>query len=91
LICAYLLVKVRPHHDRDVLAKISQLAPVKEATTLFGEYDLIAKIEVGGLDELDGFVFDIIRQIPGVESTTTLLDTRSPVKGQKIQYPPKAS
>jgi len=83
LIFAYLLAEVRPHHDKDVLAKISQLAPVKEATTLFGEYDLIAKIEIGGLDELDSFIFDVVRQIPGVESTTTLLDTRSPVKVEK--------
>jgi len=49
---------------------------VKEAVQIYGEYDLILRVEVKDFDELDTFIFDVLRTIDGVKSTKTLIGTR---------------
>jgi len=44
----------------------------------YGEYDLIVRIEVDSLDELDFFIFNKLRAIEGVEATTTLIAAKPP-------------
>jgi len=78
MVTAYILARIKPNHDREVLEKVRKLPQVKDAITVYGEYDLIMKIEVESLDELDAFIFDVIRAIDGIKSTTTLLTTKLP-------------
>lgn len=40
---------------------------------LYGEYDLIIKIELDGISELSDFILDKIRAISAIERTTTLI------------------
>jgi len=75
LVDAFVLIRVKPNHDREVLEKIKKLEAVKDATTVYGEYDLVAKIYVQSLDDLDTFIFDVVRPISGVVGTTTLIST----------------
>ena len=72
---AFVLIRVKPNHDREVLQRIKKLEVVKDATTVYGEYDLVAKINVQSLDDLDTFIFDVVRPISGVMGTTTLITT----------------
>jgi len=46
--------------------------------TVYGEYDLLIRIEVEALDELDSFIFDTVRTIKGVEGSTTLITIKVP-------------
>lgn len=78
MISAYLLARVKPGKDREVLAKLGKLRPVKNAVTLYGEYDIIAKLQVETLDDLDAFIFDTVRAIAGIDATTTLIATEIP-------------
>lgn len=78
MISAYLLARVKPNKDREVLEKLRRLGPVKEAATLYGEYDVIAKLEVESLEDLDTFIFDTVRTIAGIDATTTLIATEIP-------------
>ena len=78
MITVYVLIRVSPGLDREVLKKIKKLPQVKNSVTVYGEYDLIIKIELENLEELDSFIFDTIRTISGVESTTTLITTTIP-------------
>lgn len=78
MISAYLLARVKPNKDRDVLENLRRLGPVKETATLYGEYDVIAKLQVETLEDLDAFIFDTVRTIAGVEATTTLIATEIP-------------
>jgi len=75
IISAYVLLKVRPNKDRIVIEKIRKFPKVKEVTSVYGEYDLIVKVEAESLADLDSVVFDALRAIPEVESTTTCVAT----------------
>jgi len=78
MISAYLLARVKPNKDREVLQKLRMLRPVREAATLYGEYDIIAKLQVETLEDLDIFIFDTVRTIAGIDATTTLITTEIP-------------
>lgn len=78
MVVVYTLARVKPHQDREVHEKIRSLAPVKEIVTVYGEYDLIAKLELESLEALDDFIFNTIRAIEGVEATMTLISARPP-------------
>ncbi len=74
----YALVRVKPGSDRTVLQEIRELLNVKNSVTVYGEYDLVLEVEIEDIDRLDAFIFDTLRMIPGVESTTTLITTQIP-------------
>jgi DNA-binding Lrp family transcriptional regulator len=80
MVTAYVLLRVKPGMDRSVLQSVKKLAEIKDFETVYGEYDLLIKIEVKIMEDLDGFIFDNIRMIRGVEGTTTLIGikTQSP-------------
>jgi DNA-binding Lrp family transcriptional regulator len=67
-----------PNISHPKIIKIKELKEVKEVITTYGEYDVIIKIQVNSLDELDDFVFKKLRTIDGVEATTTLISARFP-------------
>lgn len=78
MISAYVLMRVKPGMDRTVLNVAKRLAQVKATETLYGEYDMLIRVEVETLDDLDSFIFDTIRNIKGVESSTTLIAIKVP-------------
>ena len=78
MLTAFVLIKVKPGMDRDVLKAVEELPEVKEVETVYGEYDMLLKISVGNMDELDSFIFDTVRRIRGVEGTTTLISMKVP-------------
>jgi len=59
--------------DRAVFQTVRGLRQVTDLETLYGEYDLLAEVEVKNMDDLDAFVFDSMRTIQGVMKTTTLV------------------
>lgn len=78
MITAYVLLRVKPGMDRTVLHNVRKLAQVKEAVTVYGEYDMLIKVEVETIEDLDSFIFDTIRTIDGAESSTTLITMEVP-------------
>ncbi len=78
MIEAYILLRIKPGLDRTVLREIRKLRQAKDIETLYGEYDLLMKIQVETMDDLDSFIFDSIRTIRGVERTTTLITIEPP-------------
>ena len=56
--------------------ELSKIKEIVELHPLFGEYDLIAKIEAKDLDELGKIVVEKIRAIDGVADTKTLTGTK---------------
>lgn len=63
MIGAYVLMRIKPGMDRNVLNNVHKLPQVKVTETLYGEYDMLLKVEVETLDELDSFIFDTVRTI----------------------------
>ncbi|MCW3980914.1 MAG: Lrp/AsnC ligand binding domain-containing protein [Candidatus Bathyarchaeota archaeon] len=78
MIEAYILLRVKPGMDRSVFQAIRKLREVKDLETVYGEYDLLTKIDVKSMDDLDTFIFEAVRTISGVQGTTTLVTIQPP-------------
>ena len=73
---AFVLISTAPAKDHEVYNELMKVKEVVELHPLFGEYDLIAKIEAKNLNELGQIVVDKVRSIPGVIDTKTLTKTK---------------
>jgi DNA-binding Lrp family transcriptional regulator len=68
----FVLINVATAHEHEVYNKLSKIPQVVELHPLFGEYDLIAKIETNDFEELGTIIVNKIRTIVGVLDTKTL-------------------
>ena len=68
----YVLINVEPGSEFSVFNEASSLPFVVDANLLFGDHDLILKIEAGNMGEIARIVVDKIRSIKGVQNTKTL-------------------
>ena len=64
-------MRVSPKHESEVFNKLSKLLEVTELHPLFGEYDIIAKVESVGYEHI-GEIVNKIRTIDGITDTQTL-------------------
>ncbi|MEM0155412.1 MAG: Lrp/AsnC ligand binding domain-containing protein [Thermoplasmataceae archaeon] len=69
---AFVLISTVPGKEHEVYNKIAKINYVVEIHPLFGEYDLIVKIDAKDYSELGKIVVDQIRTIEGVIDTKTL-------------------
>lgn len=70
------LIHVIPGHECEVYNKLDKVPQIIELHPLFGEYDLIAKIEADDFESLGDIVVNKIRTIEGVIDTKTLTGTK---------------
>lgn len=68
----FVLISVEPSMERDVYQRLLKIEQVVELYPLFGEYDLIAKIEASTYDQIGEIVVSRIRSIEGIKATKTL-------------------
>ena len=68
----YVLVDVEPGTEHSVFEEASALPFVSDSQILFGEHDLILKIDAETIGEIARMVVDSIRVIKGVTYTKTL-------------------
>ena len=76
MIKSYMLARVLPAKDRYVYENIKTFAEVKDVILTYGKFDLILKIESASIDALDDFVFNKLRMIDGIISTSTLIEAK---------------
>ncbi|KYC45537.1 MAG: putative HTH-type transcriptional regulator [Candidatus Methanofastidiosum methylothiophilum] len=69
---AFILCVVQPGTEEDVIEKISNMKNVIEVHELYGEYDMIVKVNVKELGELD-ILTSSIRRVPGVQMSSTMI------------------
>lgn len=70
---AYVLAKVEAGKDKEVLREVKKILGVRQATPTYGVYDLHVEVSFDTMEELDRFIFDEIRRIPGIKETVTLV------------------
>ena len=70
---AYMLIQTAHGKVQNVAEKLLKLKEVKEIHTLYGEFDIIAKIETQNMAKLQDFVANKIRPIKDIVSTETLI------------------
>ena len=73
----FVLINAAPAHEHEVYTKLSKVPEIVEVHLLFGEFDLIAKIEAEDFEKLGELVVNKIRSIKGVIDTKTLTGTQS--------------
>lgn len=75
-VVAYVLITTATGKESHVLGEMRKLPELGEVHQLFGQFDMIARIESKDYDALCDIVLDKIRTIPGVTSTKTLITAR---------------
>ena len=70
---AYVQVSLNKRNEQDVYDSLTAMSEVKEAHILFGEWDLIALLEMRSPEHLGSFVMEHIRSLSGVKLTSTMI------------------
>ncbi len=73
---SFVLISAAPAHEHEVYNKLSKIPEIIELHALFGEYDLIAKIEAENFENIGNIVVSKIRTIDGIIDTKTLTGTK---------------
>ena len=73
----FVLINAAPAYEHEVYTKLSKIPEIVELHPLFGEFDLIAKVEPEDFEKLGELVVKKIRSIKGVIDTKTLTGTQS--------------
>ena len=73
MVYAYVLIMSRPGTEKQVVNELSEYERIKEIDIVYGEYDIIAKIEAENVEELNDFLLKTLRPIHAIERTSTLI------------------
>lgn len=76
MINAYILGKVEPNREGNVVHDLKSISGIKRADLTFGQYDFIAQIEAKDEMQLKSIIIEKVRMLPGVASTMTLIANR---------------
>ncbi len=70
---AYVLMSLNGGDELQVLDKLRAIQGVIDAHVLFGEWDLIAKIDMESSENFSSLVMDQIRKWPEVKQTSSMI------------------
>jgi len=73
MVTAYVLITSKSGEERIVLDALQKLEEIKEAKIVYGEYDIVAKIQVEDVGKLNDFLLEKVRPIKSIEKTSTLI------------------
>ena len=69
----FVLMTTLPGEEDRVRQALSKVDLVTDHWMLFGEYDLIARVQADEEDALTRCIVEEIRQLPGIKETKTLI------------------
>ena len=73
----FALLSISPLHEKNVYETLKTVPEITEIHPLFGEYDILVKIECGDIDSIGDIVIKKIRALKGIVDTKTLIGTKS--------------
>ena len=73
----FALLSISPLNEKEVFEALKRMNEITEVHPLFGEYDILVKIECGDIDTIGEIVIKRIRSLKGIVDTKTLIGTRS--------------
>jgi len=73
----FALLSISPLNEKEVYDSLNGMAEITEVHPLFGEYDILVKIECGDIDAIGEIVIKRIRSLKGIVDSKTLIGTRS--------------
>jgi len=69
----FVLMTTKPGQEGTVRAALENIDLVTKHWMLFGQYDLIARVQADEEYELTRCIVEEIRQLPGIQETKTLI------------------
>ena len=72
-VIAYVFLSLKRGGETNVAQLMKEMEGVRDVSELYGEYDIIAKVEKGSMEELQKFLIKNIRPIEEVEQTSTMI------------------
>jgi len=72
----FALLTISPLNEKAVYTSLKNIEQVTEIHPLFGEYDILIKINATDIDEIGEIVIKKIRSLKGVVDTKTLIGTK---------------
>lgn len=73
MITAYILIVVQSGAESKVKEILEKSDKVDDISIVYGEYDLIMKVKVPEMQDLQEFIIKNIREIKEVERTSTMI------------------
>lgn len=73
MIQSYIMTKIETGKEAEISSKIKNIENIKESHFTYGTYDLLIKVSFEKNEDLDDFVFNVVRKIPGVKETVTVI------------------
>jgi|Deesub1362B_J571_1020462.scaffolds.fasta_scaffold54109_1 DNA-binding Lrp family transcriptional regulator len=77
---AYILAKIEAGKEEEIFEEIRKSTEIEEANATYGVYDLVVRVNFKTVDELDEFIFGVLRRIPGVKETVTMIIAKEVTK-----------
>ena len=68
---AFVFIRALPGKEKGVLKKVRKIENVTESFLLYGDYDIVAKIETEKKEHLQAIIMNQIRGIKDIEDTCT--------------------
>ena len=75
-------MKLEVGSDKRVFDEVKNQTGVISASLTYGTYDLHLEVKFDEVTEIDSFVFDILRKIPSVKETITVIASQVYSSGQ---------
>jgi DNA-binding Lrp family transcriptional regulator len=70
---AVVLINAEIGSEEEVVSELRKIGNVKESYTVYGVYDIVAKVEADSMDKLKEIVTWKIRRLDKVRSTLTMI------------------
>ena len=73
----FALLSISPLYEKSVYGSLKNIQEITEIHPLFGEFDILVKIECSDIDHIGEVVIQKIRSLKGVVDSKTLIGTKS--------------
>jgi DNA-binding Lrp family transcriptional regulator len=73
---AYMLINCELGSESSIIEQLKLIPNIKEARGVFGNYDILVKIQASSVESLREIVTFKIRKIPKIYCTTTIMCSR---------------
>jgi len=71
----FILLTINENNTQNIYKELNKSPNITEIYNLYGEYDLLMKINAETTEQLGRIIFDTIQSLEGVTSTKTMIST----------------
>lgn len=68
---AFVFINVKPGKEKEVLEKLRKIKNVTESFELYGDYDIVVKVETEEKERLQAIIMQQVRSIEDIGNTST--------------------